>query len=107
MELKKLYEDIENYVDQEIELNGWIRNHRKQKEFGFIDFSDGTCFKTIQIVYDTNLTNFDEVSKLRVGCAINMIGKVQKSLGGGQSFEVISKSITLLGEVIPTAISPK
>ena len=98
MELKKLYEDIENYVDQEIELNGWIRNHRKQKEFGFIDFSDGTCFKTIQIVYDTNLTNFDEVSKLRVGCAINMIGKVQKSLGGGQSFEVISKSITLLGD---------
>ena len=45
MDLKELYEKIDEFMDKEIELSGWIRNHRKQKEFGFIDFSDGTCFK--------------------------------------------------------------
>ena len=49
MDLKELYQNVEENLGKEIELKGWIRNHRKQKEFGFIDFSDGTCFKHIQL----------------------------------------------------------
>ena len=52
---KKLYDDYQEYLEKEVTLKGWIRNHRKQKEFGFIDFSDGTCFQTIQIVYEDKL----------------------------------------------------
>ena len=55
MDLKILFENIENYIDKDVVLTGWIRNHRKQKDFGFIDFSDGTCFGTIQLVYDNSL----------------------------------------------------
>ena len=47
-----------DYVGKEITVNGWIRNHRKQKEFGFIDFNDGTFFENLQIVYDNTLSNF-------------------------------------------------
>ena len=98
MDLKKLYENIEQYLSKEIVLEGWIRNHRKQKEFGFIDFYDGTCFKSIQIVYDNKLSNFDFISKLRVGCAIKVIGTLSKSLGSGQDYEVIAKDVILLGD---------
>ena len=59
MDLKELYQNVEENLGKEIELKGWIRNHRKQKEFGFIDFSDGTCFKHIQLVYDNKLENFE------------------------------------------------
>ena len=52
---KELYEDYTKYLEKEVTLKGWIRNHRKQKEFGFIDFSDGTCFQTIQVVYESTL----------------------------------------------------
>ena len=52
LDVKELYEKTEEYLDKEVTLQGWIRNHRKQKEFGFIDFSDGTCFKHVQLVYD-------------------------------------------------------
>ena len=59
IDVKELYEKTEKYLDKEVTLQGWIRNHRKQKEFGFIDFSDGTCFKHVQLVYDNELSDFD------------------------------------------------
>ena len=42
MDVKELLKDAKKYEGKEITLQGWVRNHRKQKEFGFIDFSDGT-----------------------------------------------------------------
>ena len=98
MDIKELYTNIDSYLDKEVILEGWIRNHRKQKDFGFIDFSDGTCFKTIQVVYDSKLSNFDEISKLRVGCAVKINGKLSKSLGSGQDYEVIASDVILLGD---------
>ena len=49
MDLRDLLKDIESYLDKDVTLQGWIRSHRKQKEFGFIEFSDGTSFKTLQL----------------------------------------------------------
>ena len=43
-EIIKLYEN--DYIGKEVTVQGWIRNHRKQKDFGFIDFNDGTFFKS-------------------------------------------------------------
>ena len=66
MDLKDLLKNIKNYLNKEVILNGWIRNHRKQKEFGFIEFSDGTCFKHIQLVYDNKLESFDENENIKI-----------------------------------------
>ena len=108
MDLKKIYENISDYLDKEIILEGWIRNHRKQKEFGFIDFYDGTCFKSIQVVYDNKLNNFDFISKLRVGSAIKVIGTLTKSIGSGQDYEVIANDVVLLGDCLEDyPIQPK
>jgi len=98
MDVKDLIKDIKKYMDKDVELNGWIRNHRKQKEFGFIDFSDGTCFEHVQLVYDDKNKDFEEIQKYRVGCALNVKGKVIKSEGKGQEFEVKVSEIKLLGD---------
>lgn len=98
MRLVTLFKKIENYIDQEIELSGWIRNHRKQAYFGFIDFSDGTTFKHLQLVYTNELSSFEEISKLHIGSAIKVVGTLVKSVGAGQEYEVNVKSITLLGD---------
>ena len=98
MDLKELYLDIEKYLDKDVTLQGWIRNHRKQKEFGFIDFSDGTCFKHIQLVYDNKLNDFDEIQKFHIGSAITVVGTLIKSQGSGQDYEVAVKSIKLEGD---------
>lgn len=98
MDVKELYENLNSYMGKTITMQGWIRNHRKQKEFGFIDFSDGTYFKHVQLVYDNKLKDFDEIAKLKNGSSIEVNGVVSTSSGKGQSFEVAVKTITLLGD---------
>ena len=98
IDAKELYEKIDEYMDKEVTLEGWIRNHRKQKEFGFIDFSDGTCFKHIQVVYDNKLEDFEEIQKYHVGSAIRVVGTVVKSPKEGQPFEIQASEVILLGE---------
>ena len=98
IDAKELYEKIEEFMEKEVTIQGWIRNHRKQKEFGFIDFSDGTCFNHIQVVYDDKLDDFDDIQKYHVGSAIEVLGKVVESPKEGQAFEIQASKVTLLGD---------
>lgn len=98
MTVKELLSDGSKYVDKEIKIKGWIRNHRPQKEFGFIDFSDGTSFKHLQVVYTNALSDFDKIIKLHNGSSIEVLGNFVKSEGSGQEYELKAKSVTLLGD---------
>ncbi len=88
----------EKHIGKNVTVEGWVRNHRKQKEFGFIDFSDGTCFNHLQIVYDDKLSTFEDISKIKNGSAISVTGKIVKSEGKGQSIELKAEDVTLLGD---------
>ncbi len=98
IDTKELYEKIDELMGSDVVIQGWIRNHRKQKEFGFIDFSDGTCFRHVQVVYDDKLDNFLDIQKYRVGCAIEVLGEVVKSPKEGQEFEIQAKKVLLVGD---------
>ena len=95
MDLKVLFNNPQ--IGDEVVVEGWIRNHRKQKEFGFIDFSDGTCQEHLQIVYDNNLSNFEDIQHMLVGCAIQVKGEIVES-SGNQAFELKAKEVILLGD---------
>ena len=95
MDLKDLFSG--DYLNKEVTIKGWIKNHRKQKDFGFIDFSDGTCFKHLQVVYDNSLDNFEDIAKLLVGCAIEVTGTIIESQGN-QDFELKASNVILLGD---------
>ena len=96
MVIKEILDKKDELIDKEITVSGWIRNHRPQKEFGFIDFSDGTCFKHLQIVYENTLPDFMKIAKLLVGCALEVRGILVKS-SGNQDVEVKAKEIKVLG----------
>jgi len=97
MDIKELLANIEDYKNKEVILQGWIRNHRKQKNFGFIDFNDGTNFKGIQVVYTDELTCFEAIQKMLVGCSIEVRGILVES-EGNQAYEVKANEIKLLGD---------
>ena len=98
MDVKDLFEKIEKYEGKDVTLEGWVRNNRNQSNFGFIDFNDGTYFKSLQLVYDKDLKDFDNISKIRVGSAIKVKGTIIKSEGSGQSHELKVKKVDLLGD---------
>ena len=108
MDVKELYEKIEEMLDKSVVLEGWIRNHRKQKELGFIDFYDGTCFKSCQLVYTDKLASFADIQNLHIGSAIRVEGIVRKSPREEQPFEIEVASITLVGDCpVDYPIQPK
>ena len=98
MDIKELYQNLSEFMGKEVTLEGWIRNHRKQAHFGFIDFFDGTNFKSVQVVYEEDLPNFEEITKFHIGSAIEVKGLVVQSQGKGQAFEVKATQVTLLGD---------
>ena len=98
MDVKELYQNYSSLMGSEVKLEGWIRNHRKQAHFGFIEFHDRTNFKSVQIVYEDFLENFEEITKYKIGSAIEVIGLVAPSEGKGQEFEIKARKVTLLGD---------
>ena len=98
MEIKDIYKQYKELLDKDIEVRGWIRKHRKQKEVGFIDLSDGTCFKKLQIVYDKSTKNFEDIAKIHFGSSVKVIGTLIPSPADGQCFELKAKEIYLIGD---------
>ena len=98
MDVKELYQQVSSLMGSEVKLEGWIRNHRKQAHFGFIEFHDGTNFKSVQIVYEDFLENFEEITKFKIGSAIEVVGLVAPSEGKGQEFEIKARNVKLLGD---------
>ena len=96
MDIKELYQ--KNYIDKKVEISGWVKNHRKQAHFGFIDLFDGTTFKTLQVVYEDNLIDFEEITKIKIGSAITVKGTLIKSPKEGQEFELSLESFILEGD---------
>ena len=95
MDLKDLFS--EKKIGTQVTIEGWIRNHRRQATFGFIDFSDGTTQEHLQVVYDNHLKNFAEINKFLVGSAIKVTGQIVKS-SGNQDIEMQAKEVILLGD---------
>jgi len=97
MDLIEIFKDSKKFLNKEITVEGWIRSNRDQKEFGFLDFSDGTTQEHLQIVYDNKLDNFNEVSKYALGSAVEVTGKFVES-SGSQDYELKATNVKLLGD---------
>ena len=98
MFLDEVFAKKDEFLNKEITVHGWIRNHRAQKEFGFLDFSDGTTMEHLQIVYDKDTADFSHLQSLKVGSSIQVTGVLVKSEGKGQDVELKAKEVQLLGD---------
>ena len=99
--IRELYRNKENYLDKTITVGGWVRSVRDSKTFGFIVLNDGTFFETLQIVYSDNLNNFNEISKLNVGSAIIVSGKLVATPQAKQPFEIQAEEVFVEGASTP------
>ena len=95
LELRELQTNTKEYLGKEIEINGWVKKIRSQKNFGFIELNDGTFFTGIQVVFDEALENFEEISKLTISTSVKVTGIVVESLGKGQDYEINATKISV------------
>jgi len=88
-------------VDTSVTVKGWVRTRRDSKGgFSFVAVNDGSCFDSIQAVCPNTLANYaTEVAKLTAGCAVEITGKLVKSQGKGQAYEIQADAVTVVGWV--------
>ena len=96
-----LKSNVENLIDTTINIKGWVRTKRGNKNVAFIAVNDGSIVHNIQVVVD--LANFEEelLKKITTGACISVYGKLVKSMGQGQNVEIQAENITLYGEASP------
>ena len=101
-ELKKIAADLAAFDGKTVFVAGWMKTVRDSKAFGFIELSDGSCFKNTQIVFEREtLDNYDEIAHQNVGAAISVTGKVIATPQNKQPYEIKAEKITVEGESSP------
>jgi len=100
-DIKALYRDTKQHLNQKITLGAWVRTVRSSKEFGFIEVNDGSFFKGLQVVFTTDLANFSEIEKVTVGSALEVEGILVESPASGQAFELKAERIIITGLASP------
>ena len=96
--IKQLFRQKDQYGDQVVTIMGWVRTNRAQAQFGFLNVNDGSFFENLQVVYDSVLENFEEISKFRVGVSVKIVGKVVLTPGMKQPLELHASSVEMLGD---------
>ncbi len=99
--IRDLFRSTDQYLDQTIEVGGWVRSVRASKAFGFIVVSDGTFFEPLQVVFHDTMDNFQEISKLNVGASIIVKGTLVATPEAKQPFEVQADTVTVEGASTP------
>ena len=100
-EIARIFADMEQLGGQAVTVCGWVRTIRDMKNFAFIELNDGSCFKSIQIVFDSALENYKEIAKQNVGAALEIQGTVILTPDAKQPLEIKASAIRVEGPSAP------
>ncbi|MDD7464556.1 MAG: amino acid--tRNA ligase-related protein, partial [Anaerococcus sp.] len=98
MKLRDIRKDVDKYVDQEVTIQGWVRQARFGKNVGFLEVNDGSIFKNIQVVVGKDIENYEDLSKIYLSTSLKVVGVLVKTNNAKQAYEIQAKSIEILGE---------
>ncbi|MCI7402330.1 MAG: asparagine--tRNA ligase [Christensenella sp.] len=99
--LKELNRNYNNYSGKQVEVYGWVRTIRDSKNFAFIEISDGTYFKTTQVVLDATYENYKTIISQNVGAGLKVQGEVVVTPEMKQPFEIRGTAVFVEGTSTP------
>lgn len=80
-----------------VNVKGWVRTKRGNKEVNFIALNDGSTINNIQIVADVAKFDDELLKSVTTGACLNVTGKLVKSEGAGQAVEIQADEIQVYG----------
>ncbi len=94
--------DAGHLIGTEVNVKGWVRTRRGNKNVAFIALNDGSIIHNIQVVVDVRAFGDDELLRnITTGSCISVNGKLVESLGKGQKVEIQANEIQLYGSADP------
>ena len=102
MKRTKISEALKTSFGQDINLKGWVRTRRGNRNVSFVALNDGSTIHNIQIVIDIAQFGEEYLKPITNGASISVTGTLVESQGRGQSVEVQAKEIEIYGAADPT-----
>ncbi len=100
--VRDIYAAPSDFGGRTVRIGGWARSIRDSRAFGFIDLYDGSCFGTVQVVFEREfLPNYDEIAGQNVGAALIVTGELVLTPGAKQPFELKAREISVEGASTP------
>ena len=92
--LKLIQNDPASYAGP-ITVCGWVKTVRESKTTGFVELTDGSAFKPVQVVFERNEQELGR--GLSTGCAIEVDGELVLTPDAPQPFEIKASAIRVIG----------
>ena len=86
----------------EVNVKGWVRTRRGNKNVGFVALNDGSTINNIQIVIDIAQFGEEFLKPITTGACINVNGRLVESQGQGQTVEIQATEVEIYGGADPT-----
>ena len=88
-------------LGHEVCVKGWVRTRRGNKYVQFVALNDGSTIKNIQIVFDMNVFDDEQLKAVTTGSSLCVEGILVESMGKGQSCEIQAKKLEIYGTADP------
>ncbi len=84
-----------------VNVKGWVRTKRDNKNVIFININDGSVLRNIQAVAEPGIINEATLKRITTGACISVVGNITASPGKGQSVEIAVERVEILGDSNP------
>ena len=80
-----------------VDVKGWVRTRRGNKNVQFVALNDGSTINNLQIVFDLSKFSEEDLKPITTGSSIHVQGSLVASQGAGQNVEVLAEELEIYG----------
>ena len=80
---------------------GWVKTKRDSKGLAFVQLSDGSCFKDLQVILEAGAVSEDVLKLITTGACVRFDGEIVESPAAGQAVELKASSCEIYGAADP------
>ena len=84
-------------VGKTVDVKGWVRTRRGNKNVQFVALNDGSTIKNVQIVFDLGKFTEEVMRPITTGSSIHVQGLLVESQGKGQTVEIQAQELEVYG----------
>src|SRR5579871_4596748 len=82
---------------------GWVKTRRDSKGISFVQLSDGSCFKDLQVIVNEGAVDAEVMKLLTTGACVRFDGEIVESPAAGQAVELSAKAVEVFGPADPAS----
>ena len=100
--------ESKNFVDQQVEIAGWVANKRSSGKIAFLELRDGSAFfQGVVLKKQVGEEVFDLATHLTQETSVIITGTIQEDARSNFGYEIHVEAIEVVGESVDYPITPK